>query len=67
MLQTGCDISADGFHGYAQAIEKSFGTDVDYGQIVKIYELVSVATIHRTFSLRKEGLHWPSRRGPYLD
>jgi hypothetical protein len=35
--QTGCDISADGFHGYAQAIEKSFGTDGDYGQIVKVY------------------------------
>jgi IS1 family transposase len=30
-------ISTDGFHGYAAAIQKSFGNDVDYAQIVKIY------------------------------
>jgi IS1 family transposase len=30
-------ISTDGFHGYAAAIQKSFGMDVDYAQIVKIY------------------------------
>jgi len=30
-------LSTDGFHGYAEAIEKSFGTDVDYAQIIKVY------------------------------
>ena len=30
-------ISTDGFHGYAEAIEKSFGANVDYAQIIKIY------------------------------
>jgi len=30
-------LSTDGFHAYAQAIENFFGTDVDYGQIVKVY------------------------------
>ena len=24
-------------HGYIEAVEKTFGADVDYGQIVKIY------------------------------
>jgi IS1 family transposase len=30
-------VSTDGFHAYAQAVEKSFGSDVDYGQIHKVY------------------------------
>jgi IS1 family transposase len=30
-------ISTDALRGYAEAIEQSFGADVDYGQIVKIY------------------------------
>jgi len=30
-------LTSDGFHGYAQAVEKSFGRDVDYAQIVKVY------------------------------
>jgi IS1 family transposase len=30
-------LSTDGFNAYAEAIAKSFGTDVDYGQIVKVY------------------------------
>jgi IS1 family transposase len=30
-------ISTDGFHGYAHAIQQAFGQDVDYGQIVKVY------------------------------
>ena len=36
-LATRVQISTDGFHGYAKAIEKSFGNDVDYGQIIKVY------------------------------
>ena len=30
-------LTSDGFHGYAKAVEASFGKDVDYGQIVKVY------------------------------
>jgi IS1 family transposase len=30
-------ISTDALRGYAEAIEQSFGADVDYGQIVKVY------------------------------
>ena len=30
-------LTTDGFHAYAKAVEKSFGNDVDYGQIVKVY------------------------------
>ena len=30
-------VSTDGFHSYAEAMARSFGKDVDYGQIVKVY------------------------------
>ena len=30
-------ISTDALHAYPEAIERSFGADVDYGQIVKVY------------------------------
>lgn len=30
-------LSTDGFHGYAEAVAKSFGPNVDYGQIAKVY------------------------------
>jgi IS1 family transposase len=30
-------LSTDGFHGYAEAVAKSFGPNVDYAQIAKIY------------------------------
>jgi hypothetical protein len=30
-------ISTDGLHAYANAIEEAFGADVDYAQIVKTY------------------------------
>lgn len=30
-------ISTDALHGYVEAVERAFGTDVDYGQIVKVY------------------------------
>jgi IS1 family transposase len=30
-------ISTDALRGYAEAVERSFGADVDYGQIVKVY------------------------------
>jgi IS1 family transposase len=30
-------LSTDGFAGYITAVEKSFGSDVDYGRIAKVY------------------------------
>lgn len=30
-------VSTDGFPGYVQAMARSFGKDVDYGQVIKIY------------------------------
>jgi IS1 family transposase len=30
-------LTTDGFPGYLKAVEKAFGTDIDYGQLVKIY------------------------------
>ena len=30
-------VSTDGFHAYAHAMEQAFGNDVDYAQIVKVY------------------------------
>ena len=30
-------VTTDGFPGYVQAMAKSFGRDVDYGQVIKIY------------------------------
>lgn len=36
-MATRVQISTDGLPAYAEAIAKSFGQDVDYGQIVKVY------------------------------
>jgi IS1 family transposase len=36
-IATRIQLTSDGFHGYAQAVQKSFGQDVDYAQIVKVY------------------------------
>jgi IS1 family transposase len=30
-------LTSDGFHGYSEAVARSFGADVDYAQIVKVY------------------------------
>jgi IS1 family transposase len=30
-------LSSDGLHSYARAVEHAFGADVDYGQVVKFY------------------------------
>lgn len=42
-------ISTDGLNAYVSAIEKSFGGDVDYGQIVKTYGHIE-ASDHRRYS-----------------
>jgi IS1 family transposase len=36
-LATRVQLTSDGFHGYSEAVRQSFGSDVDYGQIVKVY------------------------------
>ncbi|HUE51539.1 MAG TPA: IS1 family transposase [Terriglobales bacterium] len=36
-LRNRVQISTDALHGYVEAVEQSFGADVDYGQIVKVY------------------------------
>jgi IS1 family transposase len=30
-------VSTDGFHAYTEAMKNSFGADVDYGKIIKVY------------------------------
>ena len=36
-------ISTDGFSPYLQAIKENFGTNVDYGQVVKIYDVLQAS------------------------
>jgi IS1 family transposase len=36
-LKNRVQISTDALQGYVEAIEQSFGSEVDYGQIVKVY------------------------------
>lgn len=43
-------ISSDGFHAYADAIERAFGSDVHYGQVVKQYRGEPPATAARRYS-----------------
>jgi len=37
-LSNRCQLSTDAFGAYVTAIEKAFGADADYGQIVKFYD-----------------------------
>ena len=43
-------ISTDGLRAYVDAIEKAFGADVDYGQIIKTYEQDDSLHPHRRYS-----------------
>jgi IS1 family transposase len=43
-------ISTDGLKAYADAIDRAFGTDVDYGSIVKTYATVESITPERRYS-----------------
>ena len=36
-MATRVQISTDGFYGYTKAIKRSFGKNVDYGKIIKVY------------------------------
>ncbi|MGO9325208.1 MAG: IS1 family transposase [Terracidiphilus sp.] len=48
-MQNRVQISTDGLAAYEQAIEKSFGGDADYGQIIKTYG-PTTAGDHRRYS-----------------
>lgn len=49
-LKNRVQISTDGLKAYADAIERAFGTDVDYGSIVKTYASVESTTPERRYS-----------------
>ena len=62
--------STDGLKSYIAAIDKSFGADVDYAQIIKIYgneSLLIWCTARRVSSRREAYLHWQPERRPHLD
>ena len=66
-------ISTDGLAAYEEAIEKSFGADADYGQIIKTYgherdEQPSPVQRPRIRIFRKESDHYRSPEcGPDLN
>ncbi len=41
-LKNRVQISSDGLAAYVDAVERGFGSEVDYGQIVKTYEVVNL-------------------------
>ena len=41
-LQTRIQLSSDGLSAYNDAVERGFGSDVDYGQIVKTYAVTNL-------------------------
>jgi IS1 family transposase len=49
-LRNRVQISTDALHGYIEAVEQSFGADVDYGQIVKVYTHDAVQHPERKYS-----------------
>jgi IS1 family transposase len=52
-LKNRVQISSDALAAYVEAIEGSFGADVDYGQIVKAYEKDETRTPERRYSPTK--------------
>jgi hypothetical protein len=49
-LRNRVQISTDGLKAYTDAIDRAFGTDVDYGSIVKTYATVKSITPERRYS-----------------
>jgi hypothetical protein len=49
-LRNRVQISTDALHGYVEAVEQSFGAEVDYGQIVKVYTHDSAHHPERQYS-----------------
>lgn len=49
-LKNRVQLSSDGLRAYVEAVEESFGSDVDYGQIVKTYAAVESSAPQRRYS-----------------
>jgi len=49
-LRDRIQLTTDGFPGYLKAVEKAFGTDVDYAQLVKIYSDAASKTPEKRYS-----------------
>ena len=41
-LSRGVQLSSDALHAYPEAVERGFGSEVDYGQLVKTYSVVNL-------------------------
>lgn len=50
-LKKRVQLSTDGLKAYVDAVDKSFGTDVDYGQIIKVYGNVESITPEYRYSV----------------
>src|SRR5207237_1043428 len=46
-------LSSDGLSAYVEAVEQSFGADIDYGQIIKTYEVSETKSPERRYSAPK--------------
>lgn len=49
-LKNRVQLSSDGLRAYVEAVEQSFGADVDYGQIVKTYVATEATAPQRRYS-----------------
>ncbi len=49
-LKNRVQLSSDGLRAYVEAVEQSFGADVDYGQIVKTYAAVEASAPQPRYS-----------------
>jgi IS1 family transposase len=49
-LRCRVQISSDGYNAYESAIERGFGSEVDYGQVVKVYSMPEVVESERKYS-----------------
>lgn len=47
-----CQISSDGLNAYTDAVERSFGTEADYGQIVKTYSVTPLGNAAQPAAIR---------------
>lgn len=47
-----CQISSDGLNAYTDAVERSFGTEADYGQIVKTYSVTPLGNNAQPAAIR---------------
>jgi IS1 family transposase len=52
-LKNRIQLSSDALPAYIEAVEQAFGSDVDYGQIVKVYEKDESHTHERRYSPHK--------------